>query len=141
MQAAAGQAGVIARNLAEGGMKRLFKLIANCIISNADCEEIIRLNNEFVAVDPRSWNADADMIVNVGIGTGRGSQKAAVLRETLQMQMSVWQQYGVENGLVTMTNVRNTLTDLLASVGLRNSDRYYLPVTMDSEKELIQEKT
>lgn len=140
MQAAAGQAEVIARNLAEGGMKRLFKLIANCIISNADREEIIRLNNEFVTVDPRSWNADADMMVNVGVGTGQESQKAAVLRETLQMQMSVWQQYGVENGLVTMTNVRNTLTDLLASVGLRNSERYYLPVSMESEKELIEKK-
>ena len=28
----------------------------------------------------------------------------------------------------------------IKSVGLRNSDRYYLPATMDSEKELIQKK-
>ena len=140
MQGAAGQAEVITRNLAEGGMKRLFRLIANCIISNANKEEIIRLNNKFVAVDPRTWNADADIVVNVGVGNGREQEKAAVLRETLQMQMSVWQQYGVNNGLVTMTNVRNTLTDLLASVGLKNSDRYYLPVTMESEQELIAQK-
>ena len=140
MQGAAGQAEVIARNLAEGGMRRLFKLIAHCIINNADKEEIIRLNNEFVAVDPRSWNADADMIVNVGIGTGREAEKSAVLRETLQMQMSVWQQYGAQNGLVTMTNVRNTLADLLGSVGLRNTDRYYLPVTFEKEQELIAAK-
>ncbi len=137
MQGAAGQAEVIARNLAEGGMRRLFKLIAHCIINNSDKEEIIRLNNEFVEVDPRSWNADADMIVNVGIGTGREAEKSAVLRETLQMQMSVWQQYGPQNGLVTMTNVRNTLADLLNTVGLRNTDRYYLPVTFEKEQELI----
>ena len=140
MQGAAGQAEVIARNLAEGGMRRLFKLIANSIINNSSKEEIIRLNNEFVEVDPRSWNADADMMVNVGIGTGREAEKSAVLRETLQMQMSVWQQYGPTNGLVTMTNVRNTLADLLNSVGLRNTDRYYLPVTMESEQQLIQQK-
>jgi hypothetical protein len=140
MQGAAGQAEVIARNLAEGGMRRLFKLIAHCIINNADKEEIIRLNNEFVEVDPRSWNADADMIVNVGIGTGQQAEKSAVLRETLQMQMSVWQQYGAQNGLVTMTNVRNTLADLLGSVGLRNTDRYYLPVTFEKEQELIMAK-
>lgn len=140
MQGAAGQAEVVARNLAEGGMRRLFKLIAHCIINNADKEEIIRLNNEFVAVDPRSWNADADMIVNVGVGTGREGEKASVLRETLQMQMSVWQQYGPENGLVTMTNVRNTLTDLLGTVGLKNTDRYYLPVTFEKEQELIVAK-
>ena len=140
MQGAAGQAEVIARNLAEGGMRRLFKLIANSIINNSSKEEIIRLNNEFVEVDPRSWNADADMMVNVGIGTGREAEKSAVLRETLQMQMSVWQQYGPTNGLVTMTNVRNTLADLLNSVGLRNTDRYYLPVTMESEQQLIEQK-
>ena len=140
MQGAAGQAEVIARNLAEGGMKRLFKLIAHCIINNADKEEIIRLNNEFVAVDPRSWNADADMMVNVGIGTGREGEKSAVLRETLQTQMAVWQQYGAQNGLVTMTNVRNTLADLLATVGIKNTDRYYLPVTFEKEQELIMAK-
>ena len=140
MQGAAGQAEVGSRNLAEGGMKRLFKLIAHCIINNSDKEEIIRLNNEFVEVDPRSWNADADMIVNVGIGTGREAEKSAVLRETLQMQMSVWQQYGPQNGLVTMTNVRNTLADLLGSVGLKNTDRYYLPVTFEKEQELIAAK-
>lgn len=140
MQGAAGQAEVVARNLAEGGMRRMFKLIAATIINNTDKEEIIRLNNEFVKVDPRSWDAEADMMVNVGIGTGREAEKSAVLRETLQMQMQVWQQYGPQNGLVTMTNVRNTLADLLTSVGLRNTDRYYLPVTMEKEQELLAAK-
>ena len=140
MQGAAGQAEVVARNLAEGGMRQLFRLIATVIINNTDKEEIIRLNNEFVEVDPRSWDSDADMMVNVGIGTGREAEKSAVLRETLQMQMNVWQQYGPQNGLVTMTNVRNTLADLLTSVGLRNTDRYYLPVTMEKEQALIAEK-
>tara|TARA_R110000744_G_scaffold134534_1_gene243580 strand:- start:2820 stop:4961 length:2142 start_codon:yes stop_codon:yes gene_type:complete len=140
MQGAAGQAEVMARNLAEGGMRRLFKLIAATIIKNSDKEEIIRLNNEFVSVDPRAWNADMDMIVNVGLGTGRENEKAAVLRETIQMQMNIWQQYGPNNGLVTMSNVRNTLADMLSSVGLKNSERYYLPVTAESEQQLIAQK-
>jgi len=121
-------------------MRRLFKLIASCIIKNTDKEEVIRLNNEFVAVDPRVWNADMDMMVNVGLGTGRENEKAAVLRETLQTQMGIWQQYGPQNGLVTMTNVRNTLADMLSAVGLKNSDRYYLPVTFESEEQLIAQK-
>ena len=140
MEGAAGQTEVIARNLAEGGMRRLFKLIASCIIKNTDKEEVIRLNNEFVAVDPRVWNAEMDMMVNVGLGTGRENEKAAVLRETLQTQMGIWQQYGPQNGMVTMTNVRNTLADMLSAVGLKNSDRYYLPVTFESEQQLIAQK-
>jgi hypothetical protein len=140
MQGAAGQAEVMARNLAEGGMRRRFKLIAATIIKNSDKEEIIRLNNQFVAVDPRVWNSGMDMIVNVGLGTGRENEKAAVLRETIQMQMSIWQQYGPNNGLVTMSNVRNTLADMLSAVGLKNSERYYLPVTPESEQQLIAQK-
>ena len=140
VEGAAGQAEVIARNLAEGGMRRLFKLIATTIIKNSNKEEIIRLNNKFVAVDPAVWNADMDMMVNVGIGTGRENEKAAMLRETLQMQMNVWQTYGPNNGLVTMTNVRNTLSDMMAFAGMKNSDRYYLPVTEESEQQLIAQK-
>jgi len=140
VEGAAGQAEVIARNLAEGGMRRLFKLIATTIIKNSNKEEIIRLNNKFVAVDPAVWNADMDMMVNVGIGTGRENEKAAMLRETLQMQMNVWQTYGPNNGLVTMTNVRNTLADMMAFAGMKNSDRYYLPVTEESEQQLIAQK-
>jgi len=140
MEGAAGQAEVMARNLAEGGMRQLFRLIASTIIKNSDKEEIIRLNNQFVAVDPRVWNAGMDIIVNVGLGTGRENEKAAVLRETIQMQMSIWQQYGPNNGMVTMTNIRNTLADTLAAVGLKNSERYYLPVTPESEQQLIAQK-
>jgi len=140
IEGAAGQSEVMARNLAEGGMRQLFRLIASAIIKNSDKEEIIRLNNQFVAVDPRVWNADMDIVVNVGLGTGRENEKSAVLRETVQMQMSIWQQYGPNNGMVTMTNIRNTLADMLSAVGLKNSDRYYQPVTPESEQQLIAQK-
>jgi hypothetical protein len=39
-----------------------------------------------------------------------------------------------------MTNVRNTLADMLSTVGLKNADRYYLPVTPESEQQLIAQK-
>lgn len=137
---AASQTEVVGRNLAETGMKRLFRLIADLIIRNADRNEIMRINGQYVEVDPTTWSADMDMIVNVGIGTGRAQEKMAALQSTLQMQMNVWQQYGPTNGLVTMTNVRHTLADILAAAGIRNSDRYYLPVTEESEQQLIAQK-
>lgn len=140
MKSAAGQAEVIARNLAEGGMKQLFTLIAATIIENTNKKEIIRLNNNFVDVDPRSWDAGADMIVNVGIGTGQEKEKQAMLGQMLAVQMDVWQKYGPTNGLVSMTNVRNTLADLLALSGIKNSEKYFEPVTKESEAQLIQQK-
>ena len=137
---AASQVEVMGRNLAESGMKRLFKLIADTIIRNADKNEIMRLNGEYVEVDPTTWDSSLDLIVNVGLGTGRAQEKLATLQATLETQMNVWQQYGPENGLVTMTNVRHTLADILAASGIKNSDRYYAPVTEETEQELIAKK-
>jgi len=137
---AASQVEVMGRNLAESGMKKLFRLIADTIIRNSEKNEIMRLQGEYVEVDPSTWDSTLDLVVNVGLGTGRAQEKLATLQATLQTQMSVWQQYGPENGLVTMTNVRHTLADILAASGIKNSDRYYLPVTEQSEAALIARK-
>ncbi len=48
----AGQAEVIARNIAAGGMRRLFRIILDLAIKNVDGEEIARLNKQVVPVDP-----------------------------------------------------------------------------------------
>lgn len=140
MEGAAGQIEVMARNLAEGGMRRLFKLIVNAIVKNTDKEEIIRLNNQFIEIDPRVWNTDMDLAVNVGLGTGRENEKAAVLREVMQMQMGIWQQYGPNNGLVTMTQIRNTQADILAAAGIRKADRYFLPMDFETEQQFVAQK-
>jgi hypothetical protein len=133
ISAAAAQAEVMARNLAEGGLTRLFKLMIRLAIKHADRAEMIRLNGVFVPVDPRVWNAEMDMTTNVGLGTGREEEKGFALDNVLMFQQGVLQTYGPQNGLVTMTNVRNTVADRLALAGYRNADRYIQP--MDDQRE------
>jgi len=133
VQGASGQAEIIARNLAEGGLKRLFRLMLKLMNQHPSVETMMRLNGAFVPVDPASWNVGMDMTANVGIGTGRHEERAMALREVFQTQSTIWQGFGPQNGLVSMTGMRNTLADILASSGLMNADRYYLP--MDDEKE------
>jgi hypothetical protein len=60
------------------------------------------------------------------------------LNQALQMQMSLFQNYGPQNGLVSMTNIRNTLADLLAVAGVRNTDRYFAPMTPEIEAQMQQ---
>ena len=136
----AGQVEVIARNLAEGGMKRLFKLILKLLVENSCEESLMRLNGQYVPMDPRSWNADMDITINVGLGTGKDEQKFVALSQAFQTQMSIWQAYGPSNGLVTMTGMRNTQADILALNGIRNVDRYFNPMTPEQEAALIQQQ-
>ena len=139
-QQGSAQIEVMARNIAEGGMKRLFKLMLQLCVENSNEETMMRLHGEFVPVDPRSWNTSMDISVNVGIGTGREEQRQVALNQALQMQMQIWANYGSSNGLVTMTGIRNTLADLLAISGVRNTDRYFNPMTPEQEKALIQQQ-
>ena len=139
-QQGAGQVEVIARNLAEGGMKRLFKLMLNLLIENSCEETMMRLNGQYVPIDPRSWNTAMDVTVNVGLGTGNEENKAIALNQAFQTQMQIWQAYGPGNGLVTMTGMRNTLADILVASGVRNTDRYFNPMTPDIEQQLIAQQ-
>jgi hypothetical protein len=139
VQAANQVSELIARHLAEGGMKQAFKIIVKLARQHIGGQEMMRVNGEFIPVDPRSWSVDSDMAVNVGIGTGKHEERAMVLRETLQTQMGIWQAYGPTNGVVTMSNIRNTLADILRHSGLHNAERYYQPMNPQIEQMLMQQ--
>jgi hypothetical protein len=139
--AQAAQIEVMARNLAEGGMRQLFKLMLKCMVENVDEQVMMRLSgDQYVPVDPRSWNASMDLSINVGLGTGQEDQKVAVLNQALGMQMQIFQAYGPGNGMVSLTNIRNTLADILAISGVRNSDRYFMPMNPQLEQQMLQQQ-
>jgi len=96
------------------------------------------MNGMFVPIDPRVWNQSMDVAINVGLGTGREEEKAMALNQALQMQTMVYQNYGPMNGLVSLTNIRNTLADQLAVSGIRNADRYFAPITPEIEMQMLQ---
>jgi len=135
-QAGAGQVEVMARNLAEG-TKRLFQLMLHVAVKNSPDEQMMRLNGQFVPVDPSVWDIEMDMEINVGLGTGQEDVKAAALMQTFATQQQIWQTYGPSNGLVSMTQMRNTLADTLALSGFKNADRYYAPMNPETEQQLM----
>jgi len=99
---------------------------------------MMRLNGSFIPVDPRVWDGSMDISINVGLGTGREEEKMMGLQQALQMQTMVYQNYGPMNGLVSLTNIRNTLADMLAATGVRNADRYFAPITPEIEAQMLQ---
>ena len=139
VQAAAGQVEVMVRNLADG-MRDLFGIMLRLMSKNVDEEQMMRINGMFVPIDPRVWDQSMDVSINVGLGTGREEEKAMALNQALQMQTMVYQNYGPMNGLVSLTNIRNTLADQLAVSGIRNADRYFAPITPEIEMQMLQQQ-
>ena len=88
VDAAAAQVEVMVRNLAEG-MRQLFGLMLKLHVRNVDEEQLMRLNGQYIPVRPDVWNADMDVQINVGLGTGREQEKAAALQAAFQVQQQV----------------------------------------------------
>lgn len=140
VQAAAGQVEVMCRNLAEGGMRRLFKLMLKLTQENVNEEQMMRLMGQgYIPVDPRTWDSSMDVSVNVGLGTGREEQKLAALMQMFQIQQQIMQTYGPGNGVVSLSNMRNSLADMLALNGIRNVDRYFAPIDPMMEQQMAQQ--
>lgn len=139
MGAAQGQMEAMARNLAEGGLTQLYKLLLMLIRQHATEEEMIMVDGRFVPVDPRGWSADMNVMVNVGLGRGGQQERMATLQQTHQTQTQIWGTFGPSNGLVTLTQIRNTLADIQRIGGVYNSDRYYMPMDPQREQQLQQE--
>ena len=99
---------------------------------------MVRLNGVYTPIDPRVWDVSRDIGINVGLGTGQKDEKQKALQSALALQMQIYQGYGPRNGLVSLTNIRNTLTDMLAVTGVRNSDRYFAPITPEIEGQLLE---
>ena len=137
VQAAAGQVEVMVRNLADGA-RDLFGLMLRLLQKNMEDGAMMRMNGRFQPVDPKAFDIDMDISINVGLGTGREEEKTNALAMALQQQTMVYQTYGPMNGLVSLTNIRNTLADILSSSGIRNADRYFAPITPEIEMQLLQ---
>ena len=113
VQAAAANVELIARVFAETGVTDLFKLILRMVTTYQDQPKTIRIRNKFVEVDPRGWNAEMDVVVNVGLGTGQTAEKMAFLGQVAGKQEQILQTLGAQNPLCDLSQYAGTLAKWL----------------------------
>lgn len=138
MSAAQERLEMVARIFAETGIKRLFRGLLKEVIRNQDRPRMVRLRNAWVPIDPRSWDADMDVVVNVGLGTGSIEQRVQLLTTVIAQQKEILQTMGVNNPLVTMKQFRNTLAQVLELSGLKDPSRYFNEITPEAEQQMAQ---
>ena len=136
MSAAQERLEMVARIFAETGIKRLFKGLLKEIIRNQDKPRMIRLRNAWVEVDPRAWDSDMDVVINVGLGTGSIEQKLQTLMAISAKQESILQQLGLNNPLVTVKQYRNTLAQICELQGFKDATKYFSEITPEAEQQI-----
>lgn len=103
---------LIARTFAETGWTRLVKLALRMLNRHQDQARTVRLRGKWVPVDPRSWNVDMDVKINVGLGIGTKQEQIAKLSAVAQKQEAILLQMGPTNPLAPLSKYYNTLKQM-----------------------------
>jgi hypothetical protein len=125
MQASQAKVEMIARVMAETGMKDLASLILKCIVKYMPQAQIVRLRNQFVEMDPSTWATDYDIEVEVGLGNGRDEERLAMLVQIAGKQEQLLQQLGVTNPVVSVGQYVNTLKRIAEMAGFRDTSQFF----------------
>lgn len=116
---------MIARIFAETGMKQLYKLVLKLITTHQDRVRMVRLSNEFVPIDPRVWNADMDVSINVALGRGSDTERMMMLRQIGEMQKEAMQTMGAVNPLTDISKLSNTLKAMTELAGFKDTSQFW----------------
>ena len=117
---------MIARVFAETGIKHLMKTVLHLVQLYQQAARVIRLQNSFVQMDPQSWDAQFDTIVEVGLGTGDIEKRISVLGQVASKQEEILTKLGVANPLCTLKQYRDTLAKIIELNGFKDVSAFLL---------------
>jgi len=112
----------ICRIFAETGVKHLFKTYLRMMVKHQDKQRVIRLRNEWVEMDPRSWNAEMDVSIDVGLGHGNKDQQVAHLMNLMNWQKEMLASGGV--GMVRPKHIYNTFSKIVKAIGFKSIEPF-----------------
>lgn len=114
---------LIARIIAETGVKDIFSLLHGVIRKHGSKKETARLRNKWVPIDPRQWKTRQDMTINVGLGNGGKAEQFAQMMGIANVQKEM-----VAGGLTHVVDAKklyNTASQLVKISGHKNADQFF----------------
>lgn len=111
---------LIARVFAETGVTDLFKLILKLITQHQDRVATVRINGQWLQIDPREWKNQFDLTINVGLGTGNKDQIVGHLMQLLGIQKEA-----LAIGLADPKNLFNSAKKLAENLGFKQPELFF----------------
>ena len=116
---------MIARVFAETGCRDLAKGVLQLLQKRQDSERVVRIRGEFVAIDPRAWDNEFDLSIEVGLGNGREDEKMGMLLQVAGKQEQMLQQFGPVNPVVKPSQYINTLKRIVEMAGFTDTEQFF----------------
>jgi hypothetical protein len=136
--ASQGKLELIARIFADTGVSTLFKGIMALVCKYQDKERIIKINNSFVSMNPREWDTEYNITVNVGLGTGGKQEQLATMQMILAKQEEVIKGYGLNNPLVNIKQYRDTLARFVNMAGFKDDSQFLMEISEEQAMQMAQ---
>ena len=109
-----------------------------------DRPRTIRLRDQWVEMNPKSWNANMDATINIGLGTGSRDRDMAMLNQILNVQIAMTDrlaQAGFSSQALEMVpRINMTATKLAESAGIKNPDQFYLDIKPEMLEQMKQDR-
>lgn len=138
--AATGKIELIARIFAETGIKSMFQGILQLSAKYMDKPRTIRLAGKYIEVDPREWENQYNISINVGLGTGDQRQQMALLQMVMAKQEEIIKGYGTSNPLVSVGQYRNALEKFIELSGYKDAKQFFREIPPEIDQALSQPK-
>lgn len=123
---------MICRIFAEMTLKPLFKGLLRLVKEKQQRARMVRLRGQWVSIDPRSWDADMDVTVNIGLGTTFVDKKVATLMAVAADQKELAAATGgLYSPVVPLPKILNVRQKVMALQGIKDFANYYTPLPPD----------
>ncbi len=116
---------LLCRVFAETGMKPLFKKILKLLHTHQDKTRMVRLRNTWTPIDPRVWDANMDVSVNVALGLGTTEERMQMLSGLASKQEAILEKQGTDNPLVNMQQYHATLIKMTELSGYKDTQAFW----------------
>jgi hypothetical protein len=141
------QTELVARNMAECGWNKVFRKLMRLMIKHQDQARTVMFNGKPVTIDPRYWNADMNVTIDVGLGTGSRDRDLMMLGRVLANQIALADRFqasgAIDDAIDMLPKIVETMVKMGQSAGLRNPEDYYPEYTeqkLQQLKQLAQQK-
>ncbi len=111
---------MMTRILAETGVKKIFQKFHQLMRMSPDPETTIKIRNQYVEVDPTSWQERTNITVEVGLGYQAKAERIQGHMQLLQVQREAMQAQ-----MVGPEHLFHSFDKLVESMGLEDAQRYF----------------
>lgn len=130
-----------ARNMSRGWAS-VFNKLLKLMIKHQDYSRQVMFNGKPVIIDPRSWNEDMRVTINVGLGTGSRDRDLMMLQQVLQSQLLLADRFmaagDMDDAIDMLPRILTTMSRMAECAGIRNPEDYYPEFTADKVAALKQ---